>query len=266
MKKIITFVVSVILALTMFTVAGCDNRPVLRMATNAEFPPFEYKDGNKFVGIDIELAQLIADELGYRLVINDMEFESVILSVSNGQSDIALAALTVSEERAQHVDFSDSYFKATQYIVVKIDDTTFDGLETAEEIEDAINAMGNNAKIGFQNGTTGEYYAKGDDIWGFSGFENATKTGYTSGAIAVNEIKDNRLNILVIDEMPARAMVEANPNEIKLIDIALTDEEYAIAVKKGDTELLNKINAALNKFIDNGAFQAIIDRYLGANQ
>ena len=112
MKKIIALLFSLMMLFGVMSFSACDNRPVLRMATNAQFAPFEYKEGNKFKGIDIELAQAIADELGYKLVINDMEFESVIINVSNGQCDIALAALTVSESRREHVNFSDSYFNA----------------------------------------------------------------------------------------------------------------------------------------------------------
>jgi ABC-type amino acid transport substrate-binding protein len=265
MKKIFTILLSAVLALCLFTVAGCDKRPVLTMATNAAFAPFEYKEGNKFKGIDVELAQAIADELGYRLVIDDMEFPSVITSVSNGQADIALAALTVSEDRRQHVNFSDSYFNASQYIIVAADDDRFSSVENDEEaeasdVEDIINGLGANAKIGFQNGTTGSYYAKGDEDWGFPGFEDAVKQGYANGTQALADLRLGRINIIVIDEMPARTIVEKN-DDVKLIEVPLTDEEYAIAVKKGDAELLSKINEALNKFMEDGTFQSILEKY-----
>lgn len=261
MKKIITLLCAIILTFSVMAFTGCDNRPVLKMATNAAFAPFEYKEGNKFKGIDVELAEKIAEELGYKLEINDMEFDSVITSVESGMADIAMAALTVSEERAQHVNFSASYFNASQYIIVAKSDTTFNGLETAENVEAAINNLGANAKIGFQRGTTGSYYAEGDEDWGFDGFANATTTAYDNGAQALADLKNDRINIIVIDEMPARSIVNSNSDDVKIIDVALTDEEYAIGVKKGDTELLNKINAALEKFKNDGTFQDIVDKY-----
>lgn len=269
MKKIFTILLSAVLALCLFTVAGCDKRPVLTMATNAEFAPFEYKEGNKYKGIDIELAQAIADELGYRLVIKNMEFDSVITSVSTGQADIALAALTVSEDRRQHVNFSDSYFEASQYIIVAADDDRFSSIEnnaeaTAADVEEIINGLGVSAKIGFQNGTTGQYYAEGDEDWEFPGFEDAVTQGYANGAVALADLRLGRINIIVIDEMPARTIVEKN-DDVKLIEVPLTEEEYAIGVKKGDAELLSKINDALNKFMEDGTFQSILEKYYLGN-
>lgn len=266
MKKIIALLFSLMMVFGVMSFSACDNRPVLRMATNAQFAPFEYKEGNKFKGIDVELAQAIADELGYKLVINDMEFESVIINVSNGQCDIALAALTVSESRREHVNFSDSYFNASQYIIVKKDDTTFASVEeneeaTAADVEAIIENMGSSAKIGFQSGTTGQYYAEGDEEWGFAGFNEAQTTGYSNGAQALADLKIGRINIIVIDEMPARTIIEKNPNDVKLIEVPLTEEEYAIAVKKDDSKLLADINAALNKFKQDGTFDAILNKY-----
>lgn len=260
MKKIIALLFSVIMVLGMVSFTGCDNRPTLTMATNAAFKPFEYKEGNKFKGIDVELAEAIANELGYRLVIDDMEFASVITSVSTGQADIALAALTVSEERSQHVNFSESYFEASQYVIVDVDNSDFATAETAADVEAVINAKGNAAKIGVQTGTTGQYYAEGDEDWGFDGFADAQTTGYDNGAQALTELKSGRINMIIIDEMPARAIVESNA-DVKLIEIPLTEEEYAIAVKKGDAKLLADINAALTKFLSDGTFDDIVSKY-----
>lgn len=261
MKKIIALLFSLMI---VFGLSACDNRPVLKMATNAEFNPFEYKEGNKFKGIDVELAQAIADELGYRLQIVHMEFASVITSVSSGQCDFAMAALTVSEDRREHVNFSDSYFNASQYLIVAKSNTAFDALAdeaTAADVEEIINGLGNNAKIGYQKGTTGQYYAKGDEEWGFAGFADADKTGYDNGAQALTELKNGRINMIIIDEMPARMIVESNSNDVKLIEIPLTEEEYAIGVKKGDAKLLADINAALAKIKSDGRFDEILDEY-----
>jgi ABC-type amino acid transport substrate-binding protein len=267
MKKIIALIFSLLL---VFGMSACDNRPVLRMATNAAFAPFEYKEGNKFKGIDVELAQAIADELGYRLEIVDMKFEAVVTSVSSGQCDIALAALTVSEARREHVNFSDSYFNASQYLIVAKNNTAFASVEdneeaTAADVEEIINGLGGSAKIGFQKGTTGQYYAEGDEDWEFAGFSAAGKTGYDNGAQALTELKNGRINMIIIDEMPARKIVELNPNDVKLIEVPLTEEEYAIGVKKGDEKLLADINAALAKIKSDGRFDEILNKYYLGN-
>jgi polar amino acid transport system substrate-binding protein len=195
-----------------------------------------------------------------------MEFDSVITSVESGAYDIALAALTVSEERALHVNFSNTYFNASQYIIVSKNNTVFDNLTTKEEVETAINNLGSDAKIGFQRGTTGQYYAEGDADWGFEGFSSAENKGYSNGAQAIADLKIGRINIIVIDEMPARSIVAANSDDVKLIEVPLTEEEYAIGVNKNKTDLLEKINASLQKFIDDGSLQAIVDKYYTGNQ
>lgn len=262
MKKLFTLILGAILVCGSMMFAGCDNRETLRMATNAAFTPFEYKVGNEFRGIDIDLAYKIAEKLNMKLEIIDMDFEAVITSVSQGQADIALAGLTVNETRRQHVDFSDTYFKASQYLIVKKDDTRFDDCETAEEVIQKINELGANAKFGFQSGTTGQFFAEGDEDWGFDGFPNAAKVGYANGATAVNDLTlRDTINIVVIDEMPARSLVAANSDKVKLIDIALTEEEYAIAVNKNKTDLLQKINDALKEIIEDGILDEIIEKY-----
>lgn len=224
--------------------------------------PFEYKVENEFRGIDIDLAYKIAEKLNMKLEIIDMDFDGVINSVSQGQADVALAGLTVNDTRRQHVDFSDTYFKASQYLIVKNDDTRFDNCETVEDVIQKINELGSNAKFGFQSGTTGQYFAEGDEDWGFDGFPNAAKVGYANGATAVNDLTlRDTINIVVIDEMPAKSLVAANSEKIKLIDIPLTDEEYAIAVNKNKPDLLNKINDALREIIEEGILDEIIEKY-----
>ena len=260
LKKIMIIICAFMLGTVTFLASGCMAKDTLKVATNAAFAPFEYKVGSKFEGIDMDLARALAKELGMRIEIVNMEFPSVVTSVSSGSTDIALAALTVSEDRAAIVNFSNSYFNASQYIIVKSDNTSFDALTTAEEIDAAVNAMGANAKIGYQNATTGEYYANGDEGWGFDGFASAVKTGYSNGGLAVLDLLNGRINMVIIDEMPAKALIAANSGT-KIINVPLTEEEYAIAVNKEKPELLEKINLALAKFMEDGTFDAIIAKY-----
>lgn len=180
----------------------------LVVATNAAFEPFEYMEGDKYYGIDLEIAKLLADYLGKELVISNMDFEAVCLSVSQGKADIAMAGLTITEDRKEYVTFSDKYFNASQKLVVKENDTTFDNCKTAEEIEAILNSFGKDKKIGVQAGTTGQYYVEGDEKWGFSGF-NVTCIGYKSGSLAVQDMLNGNLDFVIIDEAPAEFIVKA---------------------------------------------------------
>ncbi len=180
----------------------------LVVATNAQFEPFEYKMGDKFYGIDMEIAALLAEYLGKELVIKDMEFDAVCLSVGQHKCDIAMAGLTVNEKREEYVTFSTSYYTANQKLIVKGDDTTFDACKTAEDVEAILNGYDASVKVGFQNGTTGNWYVKGDADWGFDGFK-VTGVGYGSGSLAVQDLINGNLNLVVIDSDPAKFITEA---------------------------------------------------------
>lgn len=180
----------------------------LVVATNAQFEPFEYKQGDKFYGIDMEIAALLAEYLGKELVIKDMEFDAVCLSVGQHKCDIAMAGLTVNEKREEYVTFSTSYYTANQKIIVKGDDTTFDACKTAEDVEAILNGYDETVKVGFQNGTTGNWYVKGDEEWGFDGFK-VTGVGYGSGSLAVQDLINGNLSLVVIDSDPAKFITEA---------------------------------------------------------
>lgn len=180
----------------------------LLVATNAAFAPFEYKLGNKFAGIDIEIAYEIATMLGKELVIDDMDFEAVVTSVGNGTCDIAMAGLTVNEKRKESVDFTQKYYDASQMIIVKADDTTFDNCKTAADVEAVLKAM-SGKKVGFQNGTTSEFYVKGDEDWGFDGYSNITPAGYANAGLAVQDMINGNIDFVVIDEMPAKAIAKS---------------------------------------------------------
>ncbi len=185
-----------------------ESKDQLVVATNAAFEPFEYKIGDKFAGIDMELASLLAKELGKELVISHMDFDAVCLSVSQGKADIAMAGLTVKAEREEYVTFSDTYYKASQKLIVKADDTTFDECKTAEDVIAILDKTDSSTKIGVQQGTTGELFVKGDEEMEFTGFK-ATCTPYKNGSLAVQDLINGNINYVVIDAAPAACIVEA---------------------------------------------------------
>lgn len=225
---------------------GSDGEEVktLIMATNAEFPPYEYYEGNEIVGIDVEIAKAIAEDLGMELKVEDMAFDSIIAAVQTGKADIGAAGITVDEDRLVNVDFTDTYAKATQVIIVNEDST----ITKPDEL--------NGKTIGVQLGTTGDIYA--DDI------EGATVERYNKGADAVQALKTNKIDAVIIDSEPAKVFVKENEG-IKILDEKFTDEDYAIAVKKGNEEFLKQINDSLAKLKDSGKLQEIIDKYIVAD-
>lgn len=191
------------------TSAKQDNsKDQLVVATNAEFAPFEYKEGDKFYGIDMEIAKLLADKLGKELVIVDMAFDAVLLSVQQQKSDIGMAGLTVTEERAKQVDFSDPYYNAAQKIICKADDKTFDNCKTKEDVDKILQGFDKSVLIGGQNGTTGQYYVEGSDDFGFKKL-NATWKGYANGSLAVQDLINGGINYVIIDTAPATAITNA---------------------------------------------------------
>ncbi len=191
------------------TSAKQDNsKDQLVVATNAEFAPFEYKEGDKFYGIDMEIAKLLADKLGKELVIVDMAFDAVLLSVQQQKADIGMAGLTVTEERAKQVDFSDPYYNAAQKIICKADDKTFDNCKTKEDVDKILQGFDKSVLIGGQNGTTGQYYVEGSSDFGFKKL-NATWKGYANGSLAVQDLINGGINYVIIDAAPATAITNA---------------------------------------------------------
>lgn len=178
----------------------------LVVATNAQFEPFEYKLGDKYYGVDMEIAKLLADYLGKELVIKNMDFDAVCLSVSQGKADIAMAGLTIKEDRKEFVTFTDSYYNASQMLVVKADDTRFDDCKTVADIEAVLKTFGKDVKAGCQIGTTGQFYLEGDADWGFDGYAVETK-GYKAGSLAVQDMINGNISFVVIDEAPAKCIV-----------------------------------------------------------
>ncbi|MCM1113959.1 MAG: transporter substrate-binding domain-containing protein [Clostridium sp.] len=180
----------------------------LVVATNAEFEPFEYKKGDQFYGIDMEIVKALADSLGKELVIKDMKFDAVVLSVQQGKADIAAAGLTVTEDRSAQVNFTKSYYSASQRIVVKGDDTTFDNCQTKADVDAILNQLDASTKIGGQNGTTGQYYVQGSADFGFDKLP-AEFVGYDNGSLAVQDLINGNVKYVIIDAAPAAAITTA---------------------------------------------------------
>ncbi len=180
----------------------------LVVATNAAFEPFEYMNGDSYYGIDMEIAAALAQYLGKELVIQNMDFDAVCLSVGQQKCDIAMAGLTVKPDREEYVTFSTSYYSASQKLIVPSDNTEFDACRTAAEVEAVLAAKDKNTKIGVQNGTTGQFYTEGDADWGFTGFP-VTSVGYKNGSLAVQDLLNGNLNYVIIDSAPAACITEA---------------------------------------------------------
>lgn len=249
-KKIMALLLAVMF---VFSLAACgekksDSTTVekgkLTMATNASFPPYEYVEGKDVVGIDAEIAKLIADKLDLELVIEDVEFDSIIPGVQSGKYDIGMAGMTVTEERLEAVNFSDSYAKGVQVVIVAEN----------SDIASVDDLAGK--KIGVQQATTGDIYAT-DDF----GEDNIVR--YPNGNLAVEGLKTNKVDCVIIDNEPAKAYVKANEG-LKILETSYADEDYAIAFNKKNTDLQKKVNDALKELIEDGSVQKIIDKYIAA--
>ncbi len=217
----------------------------LTMSTNAAFPPYEMTtDSGDFEGIDIDVAAAIAEKLGLELQVDDMDFDAALLAAQNGKSDIVMAGVTVTDERLKVMDFSDTYAEGIQSIIVKEDST----IASPDDLADKM--------IGTQRGTTGYIYCSDD-------FGDDHVTPYDDGLTAVQALNNGQVDAVVIDNAPAKEFVEANPG-LKILDTAYAQEDYAIGVAKGNTELLNAINGALEELEADGTLQAIVDKYINA--
>lgn len=221
----------------------------LHMATNAQFPPYEMvTDDGGFEGIDVEIATKIAEKLGLELVVDDQDFTAALTATANGQSDIAMAGITVNDERKETLDFTDSYATGVQVVIVKEgSDVTMDNL--------------GDKMIGCQKGTTGYIYAS--DTPENGGYGEDHVIAYDNGAVAVEALKGGQIDAVIIDNEPAKAFVAANEG-LTLLEGTWVTEDYAIAVKKGNTELLNAVNGALKELIADGTVQRIVDKYIPA--
>ncbi|MCI9355210.1 MAG: basic amino acid ABC transporter substrate-binding protein [Firmicutes bacterium] len=270
MKKHLKTIFAFAMAATMiFAAAGCGSSPeptsdeqnvqstegeeeaeapsesgdTLIMATNAEFPPYEFYEGGDVVGIDVEIARAVAESMGKELHVEDMAFDSIIPALLSGKADIGAAGMTVTEDRKASVDFTDTYVKASQVIIVKADNTEITG---ADSVEGKV--------IGVQLGTTGDLYAS--DV-------TDTVERYNKGFEAVQALSQGKIDAVIIDDQVAKALAADNA-DVKVLDEPFTEEEYAIAVKKDNTELVEQINTALKELKESGKLQEIVDKYITA--
>ncbi|MBO5999955.1 MAG: transporter substrate-binding domain-containing protein [Lachnospiraceae bacterium] len=218
---------------------------VLTMGTNAYFPPYEYYEGSEIVGIDAEIAAAIAEKLGLTLKIEDMEFDSIITAVTTGKVDMGLAGMTVTEERKENVNFSDSYATGVQVVIVKEDSD----IASVDDLSDKM--------IGVQLGTTGDIYCSDD-------FGTDHVDQYNKGNDAVMALVSGKVDAVVIDNEPAKSYVAANEG-LKILDTEYVTEEYAAAINKENTALLDAINGALAELKADGTLDAIVAKYINAD-
>ena len=232
------------------TADGTDNdaaeKPVLKMGTNAYFQPYEFYEGDKIIGIDAEIAAAIAEKLGMTLEIVDMEFDSILTAVNEGSVDFGMAGMTITEDRLLEVDFSISYANGVQAIIVK------EGSPIT--CADDLYADGAAYKVGVQLGTTGDIYATDD-------FGADLVTTYSNGNEAVLALLGNSVDCVIIDNEPAKALVAANSG-LKILDTEYANEDYAICVKKGNSDLLAKIDAAILELTEDGTIAGIVAKYI----
>lgn len=254
MKKIIALVLAVAMIASVAMLTGCGEKKggKLTMATNAYFAPYEYYDGSEIVGIDVEIAKAIADKLGMELEVVDIEFDSIITGVQTGKYDMGMAGMTVTDERKESVDFSDSYATGIQSVIVKEDSA----IKTVDDILDEKATY----KIGVQLSTTGDIYVT-DDL-GDAAADRVVE--YQTGNDAVSALSAGKVDAVVIDNEPAKAYVAATSG-LKILDTEYVSEDYAICFAKNNTELKDKVNGALKELIADGTVKNIIAKYIKAD-
>ncbi|ONI40429.1 hypothetical protein AN639_04335 [Candidatus Epulonipiscium fishelsonii] len=214
---------------------------VLVMGTNATFPPFEYVDQNEIVGFDVEMAELIANELGMELKVQDMEFEAIFGALPNDMIDIGMAGITVNEERLTQVDFSDGYFDTKQMVIVKKDS----GIVSSDDLV--------GKKVGAQLGTTSATFAK---LY----IEDVKVIEFNKSALAVADLMNGTVDAVIVDAAPAQSLIKGQ-DSLMILETPFAEEEYAIAIKKGNSELTGKINEALATIKENGQYDELYSKY-----
>ena len=247
MKKLLSVVLVTVLMLSM---VACGNKTteetsnVIVMATNAEFPPYEYYEGDEIIGIDVELVDAIAKKIGMELKIEDMAFDSVIPAVQSGKADLGASGITVTEDRKKQVDFSDTYYTARQVIIVAEGNTEITGPDDLA-----------GKKIGVQQGTTGDMFATDD-------YGDECMERYNKGFEAVQALKQGKIDAVIIDDQPAKTFVSENEG-LQILETEYVEEEYAFCFQKGG-DLVDKVNKAIAELKADGTFDAIVEKYISS--
>jgi len=259
MKKFLALAISFVMIMAMLTACGSKETGaessaasealadgVLTVGTNAEFPPFEYiGDDGEADGFDIALTKAIGEKLGVEVKVENMEFASLVSSIGS-KIDIAAAGMTVTDERKESVDFSNSYYEAVQYVILPVDSD----IATADDLKDKT--------IGVQLGTTGDFIA--EELTG-----NVSQ--YNKAVDAVNDLVNGRVDLVIIDKNPALVFESKFEGQVVAVDGAqfgFETEEYAIALPKGDTALADQINTAIDEIKADGTFDELVKTYIEA--
>lgn len=247
MKKTISLILCLVFCFACLAPSALAADKVLKVATNVAFPPYEYYEDEKAVGIDVDIVQAICDKLGYEMELSDMEFGSIITAVAAGKVDVGFGAITITEERAKSVNFTTSYSTGIQSIIVK-EDSPITGVEDLE-------AKG--IKIGVQQDTTGDIYATDQ-------FGEDHMARFNKGADAVQALITGKVNCVIIDNSPAETFVAQNKG-LKILPTAYAEEAYGFELNKNATELYEEFNGALEELLKDGTVQKIIDKYISAD-
>lgn len=264
MKKFLTLLLTLALGMTaLCSFAACDETAedkTFTVVTNCPFGMYEYLgDDGKIYGIDIELAGLFAQKNNLQLVIKNIAFDDIFTQVDASYADVGMAGITVTPARQELYDFSNTYCQASQKLIVLENNNDFADVTDAAAAE-AILATLTDKKIGYQTGTTGGMYINGDADFEFDGFSNIEGTGYDTAVNAVEDMKNGNLYAVIVDEGPANA-IAASISGVKVVDVKLTDEEYAFVIKKGNSELVEKFNAFLTEIKADGTYDQIEAKY-----
>ena len=248
MKKMISMLLCVIFCFACFAPAAfAADQKTIKVATNVAFPPYEYYEDEKAVGIDVDIMQAICDKLGYEMELNDMEFGSIITAVASGKIDVGFGAITITEERAKSVHFTTSYSTGIQSIIVKEDSP----IASVEDLH------GDKIKIGVQQDTTGDIYATGD-------FGEDHIARFNKGADAVQALLTGKCDAVIIDNSPAETFVAQNKG-LKILPTVYAEEEYGFELSYDNEELYNEVNGALEELLKDGTVQKIVDKYISAD-
>ena len=259
MKRNLFFSFCAILLVSVLFLGGCQKQDnTLKVATNAEFAPFEFlNSSNAVVGFDIDLINEIAAKLNMSVALDNMEFDGVVAAVQSGVCKVAISGLTITPTREKSVIFSDSYYSTTQVLITREGDEVFTGAT-----KDELDAQLVGKTIGVCAGFTGQFYVEGDEDSGFAGIADAKTTIFDNISLAITALKNNSIDVIVMDSTVAKQAVAAAGNEgTQVIDVVLTTEYYAIALNQKDTELKGKIDVALKEIKDSGKLDELYEKW-----